>query len=109
MIDPTPERDRSRESIVPEIKRIHGQDIFPSYRYMEREAPELLEAALRIFGPWENALAAAGVICPRSDWDIYFDHELGAWVHDSLTQPISRHFMGCEADGNEWRSRFEAP
>lgn len=77
--------------MVREINRLYAREHFPSRGYVARSKPELLEAVGRFFGPYENVLIAAGIICPRPEPDMFYDHELGLWAHDSLTEPISRN------------------
>lgn len=81
----------SKGRVLREVGRLYGKGIFPSLAYVAHRKPELLEAGGRFFGPWENVLVAAGLICFQPEPDMFYDHEIGVWAHDSLTAPINRH------------------
>ena len=80
----------SRARVVREVERLYARGIFPSLVYVAHREPELREAADRFFGSWEGALVAADIICRQPEPDMFYDHEIGAWAHDSLTEPVSR-------------------
>ncbi|HVZ79801.1 MAG TPA: hypothetical protein VHE12_03260 [bacterium] len=91
MADPKAGTNWRKDQVILVIRNIyHCNKVFPSYGYVERTYPELLDAAWVLFGPWENALVAAKIIFPAFDPDMFFDHELCIWAHDSLTDPIGR-------------------
>ena len=59
----------SRQFLTAEIQRRHRAGLSLAGAAVERESPELVRAARRIFGNWGNALAAAGVSYrPRRHW-----------------------------------------
>ncbi len=80
----------SKPKVIEEIQKIHNHGQFPSYAFVSRNEPELLNAALLLFGTWERALVKARAIRPPIDSDEFFDHDLCVWAHDSLTIPINR-------------------
>ena len=87
METPTP---GTREWIIQEILKIRRSGVFPSMDYVEKNQPALLNVALDEFKAWEWALLAAKVIVPPVDADMFYDHRMCAWAHDSLTVPINR-------------------
>lgn len=80
----------TREWIIQEILTIRRSGIFPSRARVHNEHPALIEAAEREFIGWEWALVAAKVIPPPIDDDMFYDHNMCAWAHDSLTAPVHR-------------------
>jgi hypothetical protein len=85
-----PSTARTREWIIQEILKIRRSGVFPSMDYVDRIQPALLNAALDEYKAWEWALVAAKVIVPPVDPDMFYDHRMCAWAHDSLTVPINR-------------------
>jgi hypothetical protein len=81
---------QTREWIIQEILKIRQSGVFPSLAHVEKNHPDLRDAAKGEFRGWEWALVAAKVIVPPFDPDMFFDHELCVWAHDSLTVPLDR-------------------
>ena len=80
----------TREWIIQEILAIRRNGVFPSLTYVGNHHLALLEAAECEFIGWEWALVAAKVIKPPFDSDMFYDHNICAWAHDSLTIPVNR-------------------